>query len=99
MLTTLVPLLSLVGAASAGVHRLKLHKAEPASRDHVASYGAVAQLGEKYGVQSPMNRLSRNGEDDLYWTQMQQDPLKGGHSVPLSSMSSLSSSSLRTRSP
>ena len=85
MLNQIVVALTLVGAASAGVHRLKLQKTPPASPDHVASYGAVAQLGEKYGAPSPMTKLSRNGEDDLYWTQVQQDPLKGGHSVPLSS--------------
>lgn len=77
--------LSLIGAASAGVHRLKLHKTQPATSEHVASYGAVAQLGEKYGVVQSVNKLSRNGEDDLFWAQVEQNPLKGGHSVPLSS--------------
>ncbi|KAF8313125.1 Asp-domain-containing protein [Clavulina sp. PMI_390] len=77
--------LSLVGAASAGVHRLKLNKVQPSSAEHVASFGAVAQLGEKYGVaQQPINKLNRNEEDDLFWTQVGQSPLKGGHSVPLS---------------
>lgn len=82
--SVLLASLSLAGAASAGVHRLKLHKVAPATPDHVASAGAVAQLGEKYGVPSSMSKLSRNGEDDLYWTQVSQDPLTGGHSVPLS---------------
>lgn len=85
MLNQVVFALSLVGAASAGVHRLKLQKAPPVSPEHVASYGAVAQLGEKYGVPSPFTKLSRDREDDLYWTQVQQDPLKDGHTVPLSS--------------
>lgn len=86
MLNQLVVALSVVGAASAGVHRLKLQKTPPSSPDHVASYGAVAQLGEKYGVLSPMTKLSRDGEDDLYWAQVKQEPLKGdAHHVPLSS--------------
>jgi hypothetical protein len=81
--------LALASSVSAGVHRLKLQKIAPESPDHFASLSSVAQLGQKYGVQMPMvtKPLSRNGEDDLYWSQVVQDPLKGGHSVPLSSES------------
>lgn len=87
MLSTALVSLSLVAAASAGVHKLKLQKITPESAEHVASLSSVAQLGQKYGVQMPVvsKPLSRNGEDDLYWAQVAQDPLKGGHSVPLSS--------------
>jgi len=75
--------LSLATAAAAGVHRLKVHKIAHTA-EHFASSPAVAQLSQKYGVQTPLvNTLSRNDEDDLYWTQVQDGNTKGGHSVPL----------------
>ncbi|KAI5124814.1 hypothetical protein M0805_005445 [Coniferiporia weirii] len=88
----LTPLL-LLPFASAGVHRLKLHKlalegANPAFE--------TAYLSEKYGgqVQLPivgaggsgrqlrLSRPSQNSEgEDLFWT---QEMINGGHNVPLS---------------
>lgn len=84
----LVPLV-LASAATAGVHRLKLHKMPHSNPEHVGALASVAQLGAKYGVQSPINSLSRDAEDNLYWTQVgQQESLstKGPHTVPLTSM-------------
>lgn len=73
-------------AVAGGVHRLKLQKIPPSSPEHVGSLAAVAQLGQKYGLQTPLsNPLVRNAEDDLYWTQVQEGG-QGGHSVPLTSM-------------
>jgi len=70
--------------ATAKVHRLKLQKT-PIHKDHLASAHAAVELGHKYGVQQQqpfLNQLSRNEEDNLYWTQVQESG-KGGHSVPL----------------
>jgi len=70
-------------AAAGGIHRFKLQKVSHSSPEHVGSFSSVAQLGQKYGVQTPMLKpLLRNAEDDLYWTQV-QDMEGGGHSVPL----------------
>jgi saccharopepsin len=66
-----------------GVHRLKLQRIPPSSPEHVGSHSAVAQLAQKYGMQTPLTKpLVRNAEDDLYWTQVQEGG-QGGHSVPL----------------
>jgi hypothetical protein len=87
MLSPVLLSLSLATVASAAVHRLKLQKIPHESPEHIAAFHTVAQLGQKYGVQVPViNSLSRNAEDDLYWTQMQADA-QGGHNVPLTSMS------------
>lgn len=77
---------------SAEVHKLKLNKVAPALGNPELE---TLHLAEKYGVpqrQAPLagaggsGRRLRQGDDDLFWT---QDELKGGHSLPLSSTSSL----------
>jgi saccharopepsin len=96
--TSLSPLvLGLLPFVSAGrVHKLKLHKLPPVSSNPALE---SAYLAEKYGAPSPLQQTplmgaggtgrrvgrptTRDGED-LFWT---QESLKGGHGVPLSSMS------------
>ena len=86
-------LLLLLPFVVADVHKLKLKKLAPTLADSTLE---TAYLSEKYGGgQVPIMgaggigrnvRAARPHEDDgLYWT---QDELKGGHNVPLSSMSS-----------
>lgn len=85
-LASLAILLPLV---SAEIHRLKLHKIPPVANNPALE---TAYLAEKYGVQSqaPLmgsggsgRRLRVDGDDDLFWTQ--EEALKGGHGVPLTS--------------
>lgn len=85
-LASLAILLPLV---SAEIHRLKLHKIPPVANNPGLE---TAYLAEKYGVQSqaPLmgaggsgRRLRVDGDEDLYWTQ--EEALKGGHGVPLTS--------------
>lgn len=94
--TSLTPLvLGLLPFVSAGrVHKLKLHKLPPVSGSPALE---SAYLAEKYGFpqfqQTPLmgaggtgrrvGRPATHDGEDLYWT---QDSLKGGHSVPLSSL-------------
>ena len=85
-----------LAAAAGRVHKLKLHKVAPTASSPEFE---VAYLAQKYGgnaaVQLPLmgaggsRRLAKpvNGEgEQLFWTQ--EELLKGGHSVPLSSTSS-----------
>jgi saccharopepsin len=84
---------------AARVHKLKLSKVAPALDNPELE---AAYLAEKYGApaqpQVPLmgaggsgrrfDRPSKEGDDQLFWTQEQ---LKGGHSVPLSSKHILAS--------
>jgi len=74
---------------AARVHKLKLNKVAPALDNPQLE---AAYLAEKYGApfqpQVPLmgaggsgRRVSKDGDDQLFWTQEQ---LKGGHGVPLS---------------
>lgn len=86
--------LLLLPFASAGVHKLKLHKLPQVTPGHALE---TAYLAEKYGVSAPIQQLPLMGsggagrnirpadEDDLFW--IQEDLLNGGHNVPLQSMS------------
>ena len=85
-LAVLAVLLPLVAA---DLHRLKLQKIPPATSNPVLE---TAYLAEKYGgsSQAPImgaggsgRRLRLDGGDDLYWTQ--EEAIKGGHGVPLTS--------------
>jgi saccharopepsin len=94
--TSFTPLvLSLLPFVSAdGLHRLKLKKLPTVSTNPELE---SAYLAEKYGApaqpQVPLmgaggagrrfSRLRKQSGEDLFWT---QEDLKGGHSVPLSSV-------------
>lgn len=86
----LIPLVS-----AARIHKLKLQKLPPAASNPALE---SAYLAEKYGVpaqpQMPLMGAGGSGrrvnsgvrnDEQLYWTQQE---LKGGHGVPLTSMSS-----------
>lgn len=92
-LRKLSSLLLLLPFVAADVQRLKLKKmpttASEYSPDHEVMY-----LTQKYGGgQVPIfgaggagrKVLASPADSDLYWTQGQQDALKGGHGVPLTS--------------
>jgi|ERR1700722_5088781 len=90
LITALAPLL-FVPFAAAGVHRLKLQKL-PLTLNNPSLESAY--LAEKYGAPSPSQRplmgaggagrrIAHPEQKDLFWT---QEELKGGHSVPLTSM-------------
>ena len=91
-LSTLAPLLILPFIAAEGVHKLKLKKM-PTTANEYAPDHEVMYLTQKYGGQVPIlgaggagRRVPvRPAESDLYWTQDQQEILKDGHGVPLSS--------------
>ena len=98
LLSAFASTLFLLPFASAGVHKLKLNKLPQVSPGHPLE---TAYLAEKYGAQAPYQQLPLMGaggagrnirpsteEDDLFWT---QEIINGGHNVPLSSMSPLSS--------
>ncbi|EIN10642.1 endopeptidase [Punctularia strigosozonata HHB-11173 SS5] len=93
LFTTLIALLPFAAGVSAGVHRMKLHKLPPASRDHALE---SAYLAEKYGAPQQAALLGAGGagrnvrvsrppvNDDgesLFWTQAH---INSGHGVPLS---------------
>lgn len=94
MLLSAFATLLLLPFASAGVHRLKLHKIPQVTPGHTLE---TAYLAEKYGVTVPPQQRPLMGtggagrnirpapEDELYWT---QEDLSDGHKVPLTSMSS-----------
>ncbi|KAG8907021.1 Vacuolar protease A [Tulasnella sp. 403] len=85
----LLPLALLPLAANAAVHRLKLQKLPLPDQDGVSD---VDYLAQKYGAQAPLGGFGGAGrkvaieqrDNSLYWTQEQEELLKGGHSVPLS---------------
>lgn len=93
--TLLLALLPFVTASR--LHKLKLHKLPPAAYNHELE---SAYLAEKYGapsqVQIPLlglggsgrriNRPTTDDNEQLFWT---QEKVKGGHSVPLSSLLSI----------
>jgi saccharopepsin len=93
--TALAPLL-LASLATADVHRLKLKKLPPASQDPVKE---ALYLRQKYDTTPQLPLMGAGGvgrkfppaknagkDDNLYWTQEQQDVInKGGHGVPLTS--------------
>ncbi|KAG9317680.1 Asp-domain-containing protein [Chiua virens] len=82
--------LLLLPFASAGVHKLKLHKLPATAPGHAFE---TTYLAQKYGSQVPHQQLPLFGAggagrtvrpspgDDLFWTQ--EDLLNGGHGVPL----------------
>ena len=88
-------LLALLPFVTASLHKLRLHKLAPAANNPALE---SAYLAEKYGVppqiQMPLmglggsgRRLEKpttDGHEQLFWT---QEELKGGHNVPLTSMS------------
>jgi saccharopepsin len=83
--------------AASRLHKLKLHKVSPTNL--LAANNPeleAAYLAEKYGAPSQMQmpllglggagrveRPSMDGNEPLFWT---QEELKGGHSVPLTSL-------------
>ena len=87
-------LLLLLPFVAADVHKLKLKKM-PTTANEYAPDHEVMYLTQKYGAQVPIlgaggagRRVpARPAESDLYWTQDQQEILKDGHGVPLSSRS------------
>lgn len=94
MLLSAFATLLLLPFASAGVHKLKLHKIPQVTPGHALE---TAYLAEKYGATVSPQQLPLMGaggagrnirpapEDELYWT---QEDLSDGHKVPLTSMSS-----------
>ncbi|KAG9020868.1 Vacuolar protease A, partial [Tulasnella sp. UAMH 9824] len=90
MRTALAAVALLPLAAHAGVHRMKLQKLPNQSQDGVSD---VAHLAQKYGAQIPLGGFGGAGrkvasddkDNNLYWTQNQQEFIHGGgHEVPLS---------------
>ena len=82
--------------AASRLHKLKLHKVSPTNL--LAAHNPeleAAYLAEKYGAPSPIQmpllglggegRVERpsDGNEPLFWT---QEELKGGHTVPLTSL-------------
>ena len=93
LLSRLAPLVLLPFVAAEGVHKLKLKKM-PTTANEYAPDHEVMYLTQKYGGQVPIlgaggagRRVPVRPESDLYWTQDQQEILKDGHGVPLSSRS------------
>ena len=90
--------------AASRLHKLKLHKLPPTNLLPAANNPELeaAYLAEKYGAPSQMQmpllgfggsgrvgRPSTNDNEQLFWT---QEKLKGGHSVPLTSLLHISRS-------
>jgi saccharopepsin len=84
-------LLALLPFVTASLHRIKLQKLPPALNNPELE---SAYLAEKYGVPSQVQmpllglggsgrRVATNGKEQLLWT---QEEIKGGHSVPLTSL-------------
>ncbi|KAI0092416.1 endopeptidase [Irpex rosettiformis] len=90
-LRKLSSLLLLLPFVVADVHKLKLKKM-PTTANEYAPEHEVMYLAQKYSGQVPIfgaggagrKVLAHPVDSDLYWTQSQQEILKGGHGVPLS---------------
>ncbi|KAI0346882.1 aspartic peptidase A1 [Trametopsis cervina] len=84
-------LLLLLPFVAADVHKVQLKKMPRASSDPSPMLESM-YLAQKYGGQVPIigaggagrKVLARPVDSDLFWTQNEQEQLKGGHNVPLS---------------
>jgi hypothetical protein len=93
-LRKLTSLLLLLPFVAADVHKMKLKKVPAVANEHSPALESM-YLAQKYGGQLPIMGAGGAGRkmlftpegSDLYWTQEQQELIKGGHNVPLSSAS------------